>query len=251
MKIKALLFLIVFGMLAAACQEIPASPAATAQPSPLPAGSQDSNPAATLLPVNAPTQQPTATATLKPSVTPSPTATATATPIANFDRLQVISVDNNPFGSMVHLALPGIRQPLTMKLDGKLYNCRVDEKYPDHFFCQGLSRPALDTTLKLVFIDPVSQVEIYAGSLFILEAWVIPPTPVGYLHTSCAERGKNVSCETECRIAPDGSPCIVSTCTDACGPYFAVHSCPDDMPLPSPSCSEEQWVAMKKKYQIP
>ncbi len=251
MRIKTALFVIVFGLLVAACQGVPASPTLAALPGSFPAPSDTPAPLAATLPGNTPTEASTVTLALDPVVTPSPTLTATPAPIADFDRLQLISVESNPFGTLVHLSLPGIQQSLTMKLDGKLYNCRVDEKYPDHFFCQGLSKPGVDTALALAFIDPESEAPVYTGSLFILNAWVIPPTPVGYLHTGCAERGKNVSCETECRIAPDGSPCIVSTCTDACGPYFAVHSCPDDMPLPSPSCSAEQWAAMKKQYQIP
>ena len=63
--------------------------------------------------------------------------------------------------------------------------------------------------------------------LVIPTALLVPPTPVGWAGNNCPQRGQNVSCETECRIAPDGNPCIVATCTDACGPYFSVHTCPD------------------------
>jgi hypothetical protein len=192
-----------------------------------------------------PPATPTSTATILPSPTP------TAEPLADFSALRVVSIESNAFGWMIQLNLPGIKQPLNLQLDNKEYRCAVDERYPERFFCQGLAKPLIDQSMKLVFFDPQSGAEVYRSDLIIPLAFFVPPTPVGYLHTACEERGKQVSCETECRIDPDGNPCIVATCTDACGPYFAVHSCPDDMPLPSPSCTAEQWVMMKKRYQIP
>jgi hypothetical protein len=195
--------------------------------------------------------QPTETLTATPTNLPTPTFTLTAAPLADFSLLRVITLESNAFGWMIQFHLPGITQPLLMKLDGKDYRCSLDERYSDRLFCQGLAKPPLDQVLSLVFVKPESDEEVYRGSLIIPLQFVVPPTPVGYLHTACDQRGQNVSCETECRIDPDGNPCIVATCTDACGPYFAVHSCPDDMPLPSPSCTAEQWAMMKKRYQIP
>lgn len=193
--------------------------------------------------------QPTETLTATPTSLPSPIVTPT--PLTNFSLLRVITLESNAFGWMIQFHLPGITQPLLLKLNGKDYRCSLDERYPDRLFCQGLSKPPIDQVLSLVFVKPESGEEVYRGSLIIPLQFVVPPTPVGYLHTACDQRGQNVSCETECRIDPDGNPCIVATCTDACGPYFAVHSCPDDMPLPSPSCTAEQWAMMKKRYQIP
>ncbi len=204
-----------------------------------------------------PTQQSSATQPSIPTIMPSATATAlpsatpTAAPLADFPGLRVVTIESNAFGWMIQFSLPGIKQSLRLLLDGKEYRCAVDERYPDRLFCQGLSKPLVDQSMPLAFVNPENDEEVYRGSLIIPLAFLVPPTPVGYLHTACDQRGKNVSCETECRIDPDGNPCIVATCTDACGPYFAVHSCPDDMPLPSPSCTAEQWVMMKKRYQIP
>lgn len=195
--------------------------------------------------------QSTATLTATPTSLSTPTFTLTAAPLADFSLLRVITLENNAFGWMIQFHLPGITQPLLLKLNGKDYRCSLDERYPDRLFCQGLSKPPIDQVLSLAFVKPDSGEEIYRRSLIIPLQFVVPPTPVGYLHTACDQRGQNVSCETECRIDPDGNPCIVATCTDACGPYFAVHSCPDDMPLPSPSCTAEQWAMMKKRYQIP
>jgi hypothetical protein len=86
----------------------------------------------------------------------------------------------------------------------------------------------------------------------VLSSLTLPTAlPEGYADTNCPDRGKNISCETECRIDPNGSPCIVATCTDACGLYRSVQSCPENMTLPSPICSPEQAAAAKAKYGIP
>jgi len=228
-----------------ACQ-----PQAAAVPSP-----QSLEPSATLRP--SATVLPSATVTWTPTMTQTPTLTPTvtqiptATPVAQFEDLKILVLENKLGGWSMQWVLPGVQVPLKMMLDNREYTCTVDAKYPDRLFCQGLAQPALDRPLTLVFLNPESGVEIYRTSFIIPAALMAPPTPVGYAQTNCPDRGKKVSCETECRIAPDGTPCIVATCVDACGPYFSVHSCPDDMPLPSPSCNAEQWAAMKKKYQIP
>ncbi|GIV64231.1 MAG: hypothetical protein KatS3mg045_1570 [Bellilinea sp.] len=205
----------------------------------------------TSLPPTPTVVEPSATIPATATLLPSPTITLTPTPLADFSLLRVITLESNTFGWMIQINLPGVSQSLLLRLDGKEYRCSLDERYPERLFCQGLAKPPIDQAMQLVFVNPENGEEIYRGSLIIPLAFVVPPTPVGYLHTACEERGKNVSCETECRIDPNGNPCIVATCTDACGPYFAVHSCPDDMPLPSPSCSAEQWAMMKKRYQIP
>ena len=151
---------------------------------------------------------------------------------------------------MLTLALPGVQGAMRLSLGGQSYSCVSDPAYPDRLFCQGLARPAYDASLKLVFQDEASGKILYETTTVIPSALMLPPTPAGWGYNTCADRGKNVSCETECRIAPNGNPCIVATCTDACGPYFSVHTCPD-MSLDFRSCSPEQWTALKKLYQIP
>lgn len=202
----------------------------------------------------------TSTLPLEPTFTPSPTLTATAevspspvasaTPGVQFDQLEVLAIDNRVGGWIITLALPGVQGEMRLLLGGQTYECSSDPAYPDRLFCQGLARPAYDTPLKIAFQDQASLRILYATTLTIPSALVLPPTPAGWGHNACADRGKDVSCETECRIAPDGTPCMVATCTDACGPYFSVHTCPD-MPMDFRSCSPEQWAALKKKYQIP
>ncbi|HCE18336.1 MAG TPA: hypothetical protein DEQ80_10795 [Anaerolinea thermolimosa] len=202
----------------------------------------------------------TSTLPLEPTFTPSPTLTATAevspspvasaTPGVQFDQLKILAIDNRVGGWTITLALPGAQGGMRLLLGGQTYDCLSDPAYPDRLFCQGLARPAYDTPLKLVFQNQDSNEILYETTLTIASALMLPPTPAGWGYNTCADRGKNVSCETECRIAPDGNPCIVATCTDACGPYFSVHTCPD-MPMDFRSCSPEQWAALKKMYQIP
>ncbi len=211
---------------------------------------------ATSLPTASPTQRPSHTPL--PSLTPTLTRTATLVPSpvvsptleVAYAELKLLSVENRVGGWMVTFTLPGIRQPLKLLLGGNTYNCLVDDDYADRLFCQGLAKPAYDTPLSLAFLDEGTGAKLYESSLVFPSALLVPPTPAGWANTNCAERGQNVSCETECRIAPNGSPCIVATCTDACGPYFSVHTCPD-MSLDFPSCTAEQWAYMKKLYQIP
>ncbi len=238
----AFVFMVIFLQ---ACQ-----PQGTALPSPQSSPATETLiPTETALPSATATQTPTMTQT--PTLTPTVTSSPTATPVARFNELKLLVLENKLGGWTMQWVLPGVQIPLKLLLDNRAYTCTVDVKYPDRLFCQGLAQPALDRPLTLVFLNPENGAEIYRTEFIIPAALLTPPTPVGYAQTNCPDRGKNVSCETECRIAPDGTPCIVATCVDACGPYFSVHSCPDDMPLPSPSCTAEQWVAMKKKYQIP
>jgi hypothetical protein len=162
----------------------------------------------------------------------------------------VTAVDNRLGGWMVYMNLPGVNRDLKLILGGSEYACTFDSLYPDRLFCQGLSKPVYDQALGIAFADAQTGEQLYQSTLLIPSALLVPPTPVGWAGNDCPQRGQNVSCETECRIAPDGNPCIVATCTDACGPYFSVHTCPD-MSMDFNSCNPEQWAALKKLYQIP
>ena len=164
--------------------------------------------------------------------------------------MKVLALDNRVGGWLLTLSVPGVTRAQRMSLGGNSYDCSVDGQYPDRLFCQGLAKPPFDAPLNLSFLDPQSGQVLYQSSLLIPTALLVPPTPVGWAETGCDQRGQNVNCEVECRIAPNGSPCIVATCTDDCGAYFSVHTCPD-MSLDFASCTPEQWARMKALYQIP
>ena len=103
----------------------------------------------------------------------------------------------------------------------------------------------------MAFLDPATRSPVYQGSTLVPSALFIKPTQKGYANTNCPERGQNVKCETECRIDPNGNPCIMATCVDKCGAYFSVNGCPDHMSLDYPSCNADQWKYMKARYGIP
>ncbi len=222
----------------------PAVIEAPTQAAPSPAPSATATPAASL----------TATATLAPSATVTrtftPAPSLTATQAVAFEQLKVLALENRVGGWMLTLAVPGAEKPLSLTLGGNRYDCSVDAQYPGRLFCQGLAKPPFDAQLSLTFSDPQSGAVVYESTLLIPTALMVRPTPAGWASTGCDRRGQNVSCETECRIDPSGNPCIVATCTDACGPYFSVHTCPD-MSLDFASCTPEQWARLKALYQIP
>jgi hypothetical protein len=143
--------------------------------------------------------------------------------------------------------VPGLKSALNVILDARKFTCQMDALAPETLFCTGTSRPHVAEQIKLVFVDPQSGAEIYAGTTYIINQAVPTATREGY--TSCPNRGKNVSCETECRIY-SGDPCLVVSCFDDCGLYYSLDNCPSDRQNDS-VCNEEQYKEMKDKYGIP
>jgi hypothetical protein len=235
-------------LLLAAC-----SPAATAAPGAAPQPEDTPTLAATetlLVPVTSlltETIAPSATATKTSSPTPSQSPTA----VVNLQQAQVINILNGVGGISLVVKIANLAAPYDMILAGIKYTCHLEEQYPEWLLCWGLSRPPLDEQVNQAFVDQASGKVIFEQKVILSSALLPTALPEGYGFTNCPDRGKNISCETECRLDYDGNPCIVATCTDACGLYRSVHSCPDDMPLPSPLCSAEQWAEAKAKYGIP
>lgn len=153
-------------------------------------------------------------------------------------------------GVSLVVELPAVRAGYRLWIGNYEYNCLADPTYPDRLFCQGLARPPLDRAVSLRVAEMDSQVEVYQGQISLASALFATPMPNAWTHNTCPDRGKDVLCEVECRIAPDGNPCIVASCNDACGPYFSVHTCPE-MSLDFNSCTPQQWAIMKARYSIP
>lgn len=219
-----------------------------------------SAPTATLAPSDTPVPTLTATLTSTPAPsatvtwTPEPSATFTATvsptPTVDFSKIVITSISSQVGGYLVILSAPGLKVPYTILLGGHDYKCTVDPQYADKLFCLGLAKPALDTALSLTLTDPQSKQVVYQSKLTIPSALFAGIKHDGYPDTWCADRGKNVTCEVECRIA-NGNPCIVASCADACGAYYSVHTCPQDMNMKFSSCSPDQWKQLKSQYGIP
>jgi hypothetical protein len=244
---SSLVLIAILGIILAAC-----TPAQTPVPTALPSAT----PAPSDTPVPSPTTAPTLTQTLAPSATtapsstPSPVPTPTAVPAA-FDQLQLISISNGIGGVSVIFKIPGLLTAYDVKIRGYAYSCILDAKAPDRLFCTGLAQPPFDAQLDLQFIDPQTQQVVYSGSTIYSSMLSATSTVQGWGKNDCPDRGTNVSCETECRLLPNGSPCVVATCTDACGLYFSVDSCPADMSMDFPSCPPELFDQMKALYSIP
>jgi hypothetical protein len=247
----AVLALIVWSVLLAACSPTPTLlPTSTIPPS----ASPTSAPTATAQP--SATTPPTVTPSPAPSATPAPTHTPTAVPTptsvpAAFDKLQIISISNGIGGVKVIFRIPGIQVAYQVKIRGYDYNCVLDATAPDRLFCTGLAVPPFDVNLDLTFIDPNSHQTVYTGKTIYSSALGATATVQGWGKNDCPGRGTNVSCETECRLLPNGNPCIVSTCSDACGLYFSVDTCPADMSMDFPSCPPDLFAEMKARYSIP
>jgi hypothetical protein len=240
--------LLVVPLLIAACTPSASpstSPSAPASNTPAP--SETPRPSATLAP--SATLPPTSTVTPSPSSTS--TITLTPTPAAAFEKFQIISVDNGVGGVNVIIRLPGVTVPYQVKIRGYQYNCELVPTAPDRLFCVGLAAPPFDIALDVIFSDPNTKQVVYTGSAIYASAALYTPTLSDLGKNSCADRGKGLSCETECRLLPDGSACIVSTCTDACGLYSSIQTCPDGMSKDFLSCPPDLFAQMKKRYGIP
>jgi hypothetical protein len=229
--------------LLAACS--PATPSPTLTP--LPTDTPQPSPTATITPTATQTDTPTATPTATPTFTPSPSPT----PAVAFDQAQPFELSSGVGGWRLNFKIPNLDRAYDAIVAGIDFGCTYESQYPDRLFCFGLSRPPLDQTITLAFLDPDTRQVVYQTKTVFASVNLPTPVPEGYSSTDCSERGQNVTCETECRIAPDDSPCIVSTCYDACGPYFSVDTCPKGVTVWKGLCSDEQWQDQKARNNIP
>lgn len=203
------------------------------------------------------TDAPSATPTLTPSPAPTETATPTLppspTPLAQFEEFEVLSIENLQVGgARITIKLPGISVPLSLVLEGRTYNCKPDPTVPDRLFCSGLAMPPLNQSIPAALIQPDTSQIVWSGETILRNNLVVfPVRRVYFARPECSEPGKNLGCETECRINTNGSPCVVSTCFDVCGPYFSVHTCDPNMNKPFTMCAPDVTEQMKILYGVP
>lgn len=233
------------GLALGACVPTPSAPAATlpvqASPSAVPPAAASATPAATVPPAPS----------LTPAPTLSPTPSPTPTPPAAFDQARVLSITRNLSGVQIILIIDRLKSAYDITLDKKPYRCAREAAYPDRLVCQGLAMPLPDRPLALEIFPVGSLQPVYSTRLVIAPLFIPTDIPSGYAKYDCPDRGKNVVCEVECRVKPDGNPCVVASCTDACGPYFAVDSCPADLAQPFTFCDLSQYPELKRLYNLP
>ena len=184
-------------------------------------------------PSDTPVPTATETATLAPSATFTATATVTLTPTPTVDlaAAKIVSMEFTGVSSMyLVFEITGIQHPYRVQMNAFSYACELLTKRPDWMICSG-ERISYGETVRIKYFEPESEVVAYEVLTQLPEG--IPPTPlpVGDPKTWCPERGQNITCETENREYY-GVPCVVSTCFDACGYYYSIHTCPEDLPWP-------------------
>lgn len=179
------------------------------------------------------TNEPTVTAL--PTLTLTPTVTVTRGP--DFSGVVIKGIGPHKMGLMMTLEIPDLNQLYRLKILNQLYTCSAVAQYPNRMYCYG---PLFETgqNQEIAFLQADADVEVFRNTFLVPNLNSPTSMPAGDARTWCPERGQNVTCEVECRIGPNG-PCIVATCFDACGYYYSVHTCPDDMPIPSPMCNPE------------
>jgi hypothetical protein len=191
----------------------------------------------------------TATVTATPRPSSTPTITLTPTPTASFDKLQLMNAENVVGGVRLNLFLPNVTVPYKLLLRGSEFTCQLEPTLKDHLFCFGLAQIPPGETVAIDFFDPQSNEKVYSGSVYYVGSQTA--TPQGIYGNTCAKRGEGATCETECRQIPSGGYCVVATCSDACGLYFSVHTCPADLPEDFSSCTEDQWAEARRLYSLP
>lgn len=231
-------------LLLAACS--PAAPSPTAAPTLAPSSTPAPTQTASSTPTATASLTPTVTFTASPTFTPQPSPT----PLAAFDQAKAIALASGVGGWKLTLSVPNLAQVYDVIAAGIEFNCSFDAQYIGLLFCYGLARPPLDQTITLAFLDQTTRTVVFQMQTVFASAALPTPVPSGYSAYDCPDRGKNVTCETECRVAPDGTPCMVSSCFDACGPYFSVDSCPAGVSTWS-MCSDAQLADLKARYNIP
>jgi hypothetical protein len=233
--------LLAFVAIALAACSAPATPEFTATP-PLPSSTP-------VPPTATKTVTATATLTVTPSPTSTPTITFTPTPAAAFDQVQLMAAENIVGGVRLNLLLPNVTVAYKLQVRGSEFTCALEPTLKDHLFCLGLAQIQSGQNVTIDFIDPQSNKKIYSANVYY--AGFQTATPQGIYGNDCDQRGEGVTCETECRQLPSGGYCVVATCSDACGLYFSVNSCPVDMSEDFSSCTEDQWAEAKRLYSLP
>lgn len=234
-KIRLFLGMAILAVLFSACSA--AQPSATQVPATAVAlASATTAFTETALPSQTATATCTSTATLAPTLTL--TIGPTQTPTLDFSLVKLVSAGMHPLGMQIVFFIPGLQQLLPLKavIEGRNYKCLALEGAADKLMCYGqmMKTPRL---ADVAFYSDSSNQLVYQTKLNVPDMNYATALPLGDPRTWCPDRGTNITCETECRLGPDG-PCKVETCFDACGYYYSDSNCPPDMKLPVPMSND-------------
>lgn len=222
MKAKLLIAAVLIIMMITACTPTAATPAATEVPTIAPPTATE-----TLPPTLTFTPLPTATDTPTPFPTMTPTVTLTPTPVVDYSAVKATSMGWTGSDAMwVMFVAPGLKEGYSVKINNVAYSCTPTPKVADSLVCSG-ARKQYGEYVKIEFFGQQSQEVAYTLQTYLPFQPMPTATPVGDPRTWCPLRGTNVTCESEHRWEPDGSPCEVTSCFDACGYYYSIHTCSD------------------------
>ncbi len=239
--------LVLLGMLLAACQPVSQQPSEAQLTETAAALPTTPAPPAATATITPPPATPTETGTPTQTGTP----TETPTPVPDFSSLRFIGVTASTNGVSIIIEIPNLKQVFDLNINGVDYICQQVEDVVDRLFCNGLAKPPFDQSVRVLLREPETKSVVYDAFTSIAGNLLTTPAPRGYYDPNCPQRGLDVKCEMECRIPPEGSPCVVASCYDSCGLYFSVHTCPENVDYYPNQCSAEQWAEMKARHSIP
>jgi hypothetical protein len=183
-------------------------------------------PTALVLPteVNTATSIPTL---VLPTSTALPLPTATVLPTPDLSGLTVLGSGPSNGNYLFNFQIPAIDRVYLVTVDGIPYKCEILTQYENRLMCYGLM---LDwgKTVKIQFTDPKSNQIVYQLSYQLPDhdyGFGTPAPPVCVNPYACPQRGQNMHCETELHYDSEGKPCMVATCTDACGFCVGIQTC--------------------------
>lgn len=230
MKLRIVLIVVLVSVMVIlqACSAA-ATLAPTATPTPPPTVTETPRPSETPAPTDTSTPSPTSTFTLTPSATI--TSTSTSTPMPSFAGFAVEYAQYTNYGMLMGFKIPGITKAYRLKVNDIAYTCNLNDKAPGYLYCYG-PQFQQNQEITLVFYPPDENdnTPLYTASYKV--SLLVPPTvDPRVLMTeapgSCPARGIHVTCETEYRKDGAGGCCIVATCSDACGYYYSMDTCPN------------------------
>jgi hypothetical protein len=192
-----------------------------------------SNPAAPVAATKIIMVETTVTETIEPTLIVSPTLffpptqTVTIEPTPDLSGLMVLGAGPSNGGYLLNFQIPRIDRVYLVSIDGMPFKCEILTQYEDRLMCYGFMLQ-WGKTVEIEFIDPVSGQMVHSLNYTLPDhdyGFGTPAPPVCVNPFACPRRGQNFRCETELHYNPDGNPCMVSTCTDACGFCVGINTC--------------------------
>jgi hypothetical protein len=192
------------------------------QPKPIPTITVPLEPTPTLMDTS--TAVPTK---IIPTSTRLPFPTVTVLPTPDLSGTLVLGAGPSNGNYLFNFQVPGLDRVYLVTVDNIPYKCEILTQYENRLMCYGLMLE-WGKTVSIQFLDPVSGQMVFMLTYQLPDrdyGFGTPAPPVCVNPYACPQRGQNMHCETELHYDAAGKPCMVSTCTDACGFCVGIHTC--------------------------